>query len=48
MVPVEGASPPSVNGVHVVPEGQPLEVGDILEVAGTKLEVVAAIKRSSD
>ncbi len=48
VVPVEGASPPSVNGMHVVPEGRPLEVGDILEVAGTKLEVVAAIKRSSD
>jgi hypothetical protein len=48
VVPVEGAFPPTVNGMHVVPEGRPLEVGDILEVAGTKLEVVAAIKRSVD
>ena len=48
VVPVEGASPPSVNGMQVVPEGRPLEVGDVLEVAGTKLEVVAATKRSSD
>ena len=42
VVPVEGISPPSVNGMQVVPEGRPLAVGDILEVAGTKLEVIAA------
>ena len=48
IVPLEGAFPPTVNGIHVVPEGRPLEVGDILEVAGTKIEVVAAIKRTLD
>jgi len=47
-VPVEGAFPPRVNGMPVVPEGRPLEVGDILEVAGTRLEVVAAIKPALD
>jgi len=48
VVPIEGAIPPSVNGMHVVPEGRPLEVGDILEVAGIKLEVVAATKPGVD
>ena len=47
VVPVEGDSPPSVNGVEVVPEGQSLAVGDVLEIAGTKLEVIAATKRTS-
>ncbi len=47
VVPVEGESPPSVNGVEVVPEGQSLAVGDVLEIAGTKLEVIAAMKRTS-
>ena len=47
MVPVEGATPPSINGVKVVPEGCSIAVGDILEVAGTKLEVVAAMTPSS-
>jgi len=41
VVPVEGAHPPSVNGAPVAPEGQPLAAGDILEIAGTRLEVVA-------
>ena len=40
VVPVEGAHPPSVNGAPVAPEGQPLAPGDILEIAGTRLEVV--------
>ena len=47
MVPVEGATPPCINGVEVVPEGRSIAVGDILEVAGTKLEVVAATTPSS-
>ena len=47
VVPVEGAAPPSVNGMQVVPEGRPLAVGDILEVAGTKLEVIASVTRPS-
>jgi pSer/pThr/pTyr-binding forkhead associated (FHA) protein len=47
VVPVEGARPPRVNGMQVVPEGRPLSVGDILEVAGTKLEVIAAVDPTS-
>lgn len=46
VVPVEGASPPSVNGTQVDPEGRSLAVGDILEVAGTRLEVIASAKPS--
>ena len=42
VVPIEGEHPPSVNGNPVAPEGQPLAAGDILEIAGTRLEVVAA------
>jgi predicted component of type VI protein secretion system len=41
LVPLEGAKPPSVNGTPVAPEGQRLAAGDILEIAGTRLEVVA-------
>jgi pSer/pThr/pTyr-binding forkhead associated (FHA) protein len=44
VVPVEGAHPPSVNGTPVAPEGQPLAAGDILEIAGTKLEVVTSAR----
>ena len=40
-------SPPRVNGIHVVAEGQPLAIGDILEVAGAKLELIAPAKRPS-
>ena len=40
LVPVEGASPPGVNGTPVAPEGQALKVGDVLEIAGVRLEVV--------
>jgi pSer/pThr/pTyr-binding forkhead associated (FHA) protein len=47
VVPVEGVHPPSVNGTPVAPEGQPLAAGDILEIAGTRLEVVAPAKGSS-
>jgi predicted component of type VI protein secretion system len=47
VVPIEGASPPCVNGTPVAREGQPLAVGDILEVAGTRLEVVAPSRRPS-
>ena len=38
IVPIEGVSPPRVNGVRVVPEGQLLAIGDVLEIAGAKLE----------
>jgi predicted component of type VI protein secretion system len=47
VVPIEGTSPPCVNGTPVAREGQPLAVGDILEVAGTRLEVVAPSRRPS-
>ena len=47
IVPIEGVSPPRVNGVSVVPEGQLLAIGDILEIAGTKLELIAPTKRTS-
>ena len=47
VVPVEGAHPPSVNGAPVAPEGQPLAAGDILEIAGTRLEVVAPARGPS-
>jgi len=39
VVPVEGASPPSVNGSPVAAEGQRLASGDILEIAGARLEL---------
>lgn len=41
VVPIEGATPPLVNGTPVAPEGRPLAAGDILEIAGTRLEVIA-------
>jgi pSer/pThr/pTyr-binding forkhead associated (FHA) protein len=48
LVPIEGATPPCVNGVRVVAaEGHPLAVGDIVEIAGSKLEVIVPTKRSS-
>ena len=47
VVPIEGVNPPRVNGMRVVPEGQPLAIGDILEIAGAKLELIAPTKRSS-
>jgi pSer/pThr/pTyr-binding forkhead associated (FHA) protein len=40
LVPLEGATPPSVNGIPVPPEGRRLQPGDSFEVAGIKLEVV--------
>ena len=47
LVPIEGATPPTVNGVRVVMAvGHPLAVGDIVEVAGAKLEVIVPTKRS--
>jgi pSer/pThr/pTyr-binding forkhead associated (FHA) protein len=44
LVPVEGNAPPSVNGAPVGSEGQPLQVGDVVEIAGVKLELVAPIR----
>ena len=42
VVPLEGASPPRVNGAPVAPDGQNLIIGDILELAGTTLEFIVA------
>jgi len=41
VVPVEGASPPNVNGTPVAAEGQRLIAGDVLEIAGARVELVA-------
>jgi len=47
VVPIEGLNPPRVNGIRVVPEGQSLAIGDVLEIAGAKLELIAPMKRPS-
>ena len=41
LVPREGAQPPMVNGEPVPAEGRSVRTGDGLEVAGTRLEVLA-------
>ena len=43
LVPVEGAVPPHVNGIPVAPEGQRLAAGDLLDVAGERLEFVGVL-----
>ena len=48
LVPIEGARPPSVNGTPVAPEGQRLVAGDILEIAGATLELVAPLEAGSE
>lgn len=40
VVPIEGGTPPNINGTPVAPDGQPFAVGDILEIAGSTLELV--------
>jgi hypothetical protein len=40
LVPLEGGTPPSVNGSPVPAEGQSLKLGDVLEIAGVRLEFV--------
>ena len=40
VVPVEGERPPSINGAAVAAEGQALASGDVLEIAGIRLELV--------
>jgi hypothetical protein len=46
-VAVEGAAPPRVNGEPVTADGTPLNLGDLLEVAGAELKVVLAGGRES-
>ena len=41
VVPLEGRVPPSLNGLPLRAEGQPLVPGDVLEIAGTKLRLIA-------
>ena len=40
LLPLEGGTAPSVNGAPVPAEGQPLKAGDLLEIAGVRLEFV--------
>ena len=40
LVPLEGASAPSVNGAPVPADGQPLKPGDFFEIAGVRLEMI--------
>ena len=40
LIPVEGSVPPSLNGTPVAPDGARLAGGDILEIAGARLEFV--------
>jgi predicted component of type VI protein secretion system len=42
VVPIEGAIPPSINGMPIPPDGQRLAAGDILEIAGATLELVTS------
>jgi hypothetical protein len=40
LVPLEGATPPHVNGVPVAADGATLRPGDTFEVAGVRLELL--------
>lgn len=42
LLPLEGSAMPSVNGTPVPAEGAPLKAGDLLDVAGVRLEFVVA------
>ena len=39
LIPLEGATPPRINGAPVAPEGAPLHPGDTFEIAGVRLEL---------
>ena len=39
LIPLEGATPPRINGTPVAPEGAPLHPGDTFEIAGVRLEL---------
>jgi hypothetical protein len=43
LVPLEGATPPSVNGAPVPPEGRQLRSGDSFEVAGIELQIAERV-----
>jgi len=40
VVPIEGATPPTVNGTPIPPDGQAIKAGDILDIVGATLEFV--------
>ena len=39
LIPLEGSTPPRINGAPVAPDGSPLHPGDTFEVAGVRLEL---------
>jgi hypothetical protein len=41
VVPLEGLVPPNLNGLPLKADGERLAPGDILEIAGTKIRVIA-------
>jgi hypothetical protein len=41
LVPVEGERAPAVNGVPAQPDGVRVQTGDIVEIAGARLELLA-------
>jgi predicted component of type VI protein secretion system len=41
LVPVEGERAPAVNGTPALPGGTPVQTGDIVEIAGARLELLA-------
>jgi hypothetical protein len=47
LVPVEGAQGPAVNGATADADGLPVKVGDVIEVAGARIELVAGIAASA-
>jgi len=47
VVPMEGATPPAINGTPVPPDGQRLAVGDILEIAGATLQLILPAEPSA-
>jgi hypothetical protein len=40
LVPIEGAKAPEVNGAAAGAAGVPIKVGDVIEIAGAKLELI--------
>ena len=47
LVPLEGATPPSVNGAPVPPEGRQLRSGESFEVAGVEMQMVERPPRAA-
>jgi hypothetical protein len=41
LVPLEGEHAPAVNGTPAQPGGSPVKAGDIVEIAGARLELMA-------